>query len=60
MAGESVTYLATTAKAVKVLEKDGFDVGTVARFLSIRRAATGRAAAVWSSMNPACSATRTP
>jgi TrwC relaxase/AAA domain len=33
LAGEKVTYLATTAKAVKVLENDGFEVGTVARFL---------------------------
>ena len=33
MAGESVTYLATTAQAVKVLEKDQFEVSTVARFL---------------------------
>ncbi len=33
MAGETATYLATTAKAVKVLAKDGFEVNTVARFL---------------------------
>lgn len=32
-AGQSVTYLATTAKAAEVLEKDGFDAHTVARFL---------------------------
>src|SRR5262249_22951813 len=31
--GQSVTYLATTAKAVGVLERDGFDADTVARFL---------------------------
>ena len=33
LAGQSVTYLATTAKAAEVLEKDGFDAQTVARFL---------------------------
>ncbi len=33
LAGKSVTYLATTAKAAEVLEKDGFDAHTVARFL---------------------------
>ena len=33
LAGQSVTYLATTAKAAEVLEKDGFDARTVARFL---------------------------
>ena len=33
LAGQSVTYLATTAKAAEVLEKDGFDAHTVARFL---------------------------
>ena len=33
LAGESVTYLATTAKAVEVLAKDGFAVNTVAHFL---------------------------
>jgi conjugative relaxase-like TrwC/TraI family protein len=32
-AGETATYLATTATAVKVLAKDGFDVKTVAHFL---------------------------
>ena len=32
-AGKSVTYLATTADAVGVLAKDGFEVNTVARFL---------------------------
>ena len=32
-AGQSVTYLATTAKAAEVLEKDGFAAHTVARFL---------------------------
>jgi hypothetical protein len=31
--GKSVTYLATTSDAVGVLEKDGFEVNTVARFL---------------------------
>jgi conjugative relaxase-like TrwC/TraI family protein len=31
--GNSVTYLATTTGAVKVLEKDGFEANTVARFL---------------------------
>ena len=33
LAGAKVAYLATTAKAVEVLAKDGFTVGTVARFL---------------------------
>jgi conjugative relaxase-like TrwC/TraI family protein len=33
LAGQKATYLATTAKAVKELEKDGFAVNTVARFL---------------------------
>jgi conjugative relaxase-like TrwC/TraI family protein len=33
IAGEAATYLATTVKAVKVLEKDGFEVKTVAHFL---------------------------
>jgi conjugative relaxase-like TrwC/TraI family protein len=33
LAGEKVAYLATTAKAVGVLEEDGFAVSTVARFL---------------------------
>ena len=33
LAGQSVTYLATTAKAAEVLENDGFDAHTVARFL---------------------------
>ncbi len=33
LAGKSVTYLATTTDAVGVLEKDGFEVNTVARFL---------------------------
>jgi len=32
-AGKTVTYLATTSDAVGVLEKDGFTVNTVARFL---------------------------
>ena len=32
-AGESVTYLATTAKAAEVLEHDGFETATLARFL---------------------------
>ena len=31
--GQHVTYLATTAAAVKVLEKDGFEANTLARFL---------------------------
>ena len=31
--GQSVTYLATTGKAVGVLEKDGFNADTLARFL---------------------------
>ena len=31
--GQSATYLATTSTAVKVLEKDGFEAATVARFL---------------------------
>ena len=31
--GQDVTYLATTAPAVKVLEKDGFEANTLARFL---------------------------
>jgi conjugative relaxase-like TrwC/TraI family protein len=33
LAGKSVTYLATTTDAVGVLQKDGFEVNTVARFL---------------------------
>jgi conjugative relaxase-like TrwC/TraI family protein len=33
LAGQAVAYLATTSSAVKVLEQDGFDVNTVARFL---------------------------
>lgn len=33
LAAESVTYLATTAKAAGVLEADGFDAHTLARFL---------------------------
>jgi ATP-dependent exoDNAse (exonuclease V) alpha subunit len=33
MAGETVTYLATTSDAVKVLADDGFEVNTLARFL---------------------------
>src|SRR5262249_34094167 len=44
LAGETATYLATTAKAVKVLEKDGFQVNTVARFLvdaKLQKAASG-------------------
>ena len=32
-AGESVVYLATTAKAVEVLQGDGFEANTLARFL---------------------------
>lgn len=32
-AGESVVYLATTAKAAEVLQGDGFDANTLARFL---------------------------
>ena len=32
-AGESVVYLATTAKAAEVLQKDGFEANTLARFL---------------------------
>jgi conjugative relaxase-like TrwC/TraI family protein len=46
LAGKHVTYLATTAKAVKVLKKDGFEVNTLARFLVDERlqksAACGR------------------
>src|SRR5262249_21157467 len=44
LAGQSVTYLATTAKAAEVLEKDGFDAHTVARFLvdeTMQKAARG-------------------
>ena len=44
LAGQSVTYLATTAKAAEVLEKDGFDAHTVARFLvdqKMQKAARG-------------------
>jgi conjugative relaxase-like TrwC/TraI family protein len=33
LAGESVTYLATTAGAVNVLQEDGFQANTLARFL---------------------------
>ncbi len=33
LAGKDVTYLATTTDAAGVLQKDGFEVGTVARFL---------------------------
>ena len=33
MAGQHVTFLATTSDAAGVLAKDGFDVNTVARFL---------------------------
>jgi conjugative relaxase-like TrwC/TraI family protein len=33
LAGEHVTYLATTAAAAEVLQKDGFDAKTVAHFL---------------------------
>jgi conjugative relaxase-like TrwC/TraI family protein len=32
-AGESVTYLATTTDAAEVLQKDGFEANTLARFL---------------------------
>ena len=32
-AGESVVYLATTAKATEVLQNDGFEANTLARFL---------------------------
>lgn len=44
LAGKQVTYLATTAKAVKVLKKDGFEVNTLARFLvdeRLQKAAAG-------------------
>jgi conjugative relaxase-like TrwC/TraI family protein len=33
LSGQNVTYLATTAKAVKVLADDGFEVNTLARFI---------------------------
>jgi conjugative relaxase-like TrwC/TraI family protein len=33
LAGEKVTYLATTGSAVKVLTKDGFEANTVAHFI---------------------------
>ena len=33
LAGQTSTFLATTAKATEVLQRDGFDVQTVARFL---------------------------
>ena len=44
LAGSQVAYLATTAKAVKVLEADGFAVHTVAHFLkdeTMQAAASG-------------------
>jgi conjugative relaxase-like TrwC/TraI family protein len=44
LSGEKVTYLATTAAAVKVLADDGFDSHTVARFLldeRMQKAAAG-------------------
>jgi conjugative relaxase-like TrwC/TraI family protein len=44
LAGENVTYLATTTQAVDVLRKDGFQAETVARFLAseaMQRAARG-------------------
>ncbi len=44
LAGEHVTYLATTAAAVGVLAKDGFETNTVARFLldeSLQKSAKG-------------------
>ena len=44
LAGENVTYLATTAPAVKVLTKDKFDAHTVAHFLldeRMQKAAAG-------------------
>ena len=53
LAGETATYLATTAKAVKVLEKDGFEVNTVARFLSTERCRQPLTAAASSSMRQA-------
>src|SRR5262249_34023771 len=37
LAGETVTYLGTTAKAVKVLEGGGFEAKTVAHFLRDER-----------------------
>jgi hypothetical protein len=43
-AGESSTFLATTAKATEVLQEDGFDAQTVARFLldeKMQNAASG-------------------
>ena len=42
--GQEVTYLGTTSSAVKVLEKDGFEANTVARFLldaNLQAAASG-------------------
>ena len=33
LAGQPATYLATTAKAVEVLQKEGFEANTLARFL---------------------------
>lgn len=44
LAGEKVTYLATTAAAVGVLANDGFETNTVARFLldeSLQKSAKG-------------------
>ena len=60
LAGQSVTYLATTAPAVGVLEKDGFEVDTVARFLVDEKMQEAAEGAASSSMKPRCSATRTP
>jgi conjugative relaxase-like TrwC/TraI family protein len=44
LAGQSATYLATTAKATEVLQKDGFAANTLARFLvdeKMQKAAKG-------------------
>jgi conjugative relaxase-like TrwC/TraI family protein len=44
MSGETVTYLATTSKAAEVLQEDGFDAHTLARFLvdeRMQKAAAG-------------------
>jgi conjugative relaxase-like TrwC/TraI family protein len=44
LAGESVTYLATTTQAVEVLRRDGFQAETVAKFLlsdKMQQAASG-------------------
>ena len=37
LAGQNVTYLATTAKATEVLQQDGFNAHTLARFLVDRK-----------------------